>query len=87
VTDEDELMFVTRQGVINRQHAREIRVIGRNTQGVRLVSLDEGDELMDVARVVGDLANGGDEADAGDAADDGTDAADDGTDAAGTGAG
>jgi len=87
VTDEDELMFVTRQGVINRQHAREIRVIGRNTQGVRLVSLDEGDELMDVARVVGDLANGGDEADAGDAADDGTDAADDGTDAADTGAG
>ncbi|MFQ5745672.1 MAG: DNA gyrase subunit A [Gemmatimonadota bacterium] len=59
VTDEDELMFVTRQGVINRQHAREIRVIGRNTQGVRLVSLDEGDELMDVSRVVADLANGG----------------------------
>ncbi|MDP2530633.1 MAG: DNA gyrase subunit A [Candidatus Palauibacterales bacterium] len=52
VTDQDELMLVTRNGVVNRQHAREIRVIGRNTQGVRLVSLDKGDELVDVARVV-----------------------------------
>jgi DNA gyrase subunit A len=52
VTDEDELMFVTRNGVVNRQHTREIRVIGRNTQGVRLVSLDDEDELIDVARVV-----------------------------------
>ena len=52
VTEEDELMLVTRNGVVNRQPAREIRVIGRNTQGVRLVSLDEGDELVDVARVV-----------------------------------
>jgi DNA gyrase subunit A len=52
VTDEDELMLVTRNGVVNRQPAREIRVIGRNTQGVRLVSLDQGDELVDVARVV-----------------------------------
>ena len=52
VTDDDELMLVTRHGVINRQSAREIRVIGRNTQGVRLISLDEGDELVDVARVI-----------------------------------
>ena len=52
VTDDDELMLVTRNGVVNRQHAREIRVIGRNTQGVRLVNLDEGDEVVDVARVV-----------------------------------
>jgi len=52
VTDDDELMLVTRNGIVNRQHAREIRVIGRNTQGVRLVNLDDGDELVDVARVV-----------------------------------
>ena len=52
VTDEDELMFVTRNGVINRQRAEEIRVIGRATQGVRLVALDEGDELVDVARLI-----------------------------------
>ncbi|MDT8435404.1 MAG: DNA gyrase subunit A [Gemmatimonadota bacterium] len=55
VTDDDELMLVTRSGVINRQHAAEIRVIGRNTQGVRLVALDAGDEVMDVARVAADL--------------------------------
>ena len=52
VTDDDELMLVTKNGVINRQHAREIRVIGRNTQGVKLVDLDEGDQVVDVARVV-----------------------------------
>ena len=52
VTDDDELMLVTRNGVINRQSASEIRVIGRNTQGVRLITLDAGDELVDVARVI-----------------------------------
>ncbi len=55
VTDEDELMLVTRAGVVNRQHASEIRVIGRATQGVRLVSLDEGDEIVDIARIAPDL--------------------------------
>jgi len=55
VIDEDELMLVTRNGVINRQRADEIRVIGRNTQGVRVISLDEGDELIDLARVARDL--------------------------------
>ena len=55
VTDEDELMLVTRAGVINRQPASQIRVIGRNTQGVRLVSLDKRDEVMDVARIIPDL--------------------------------
>jgi len=57
VTDEDELMLVTRNGVINRQSAAEIRVIGRNTQGVRLIMLDEGDELVDVARVIDEDAD------------------------------
>jgi hypothetical protein len=48
----DELMLITRAGVITRQRINEIRVIGRNTQGVRLMTLDEGDALVDVARVV-----------------------------------
>ncbi|HSM07546.1 MAG TPA: DNA gyrase subunit A [Gemmatimonadota bacterium] len=55
VIDDDELMLVTRNGVINRQRADEIRVIGRNTQGVRVISLDDGDELIDLARVARDL--------------------------------
>jgi DNA gyrase subunit A len=55
VTDDDELMLVTRGGVINRQPARQIRVIGRATQGVRVIALDEGDELIDIAKVAADL--------------------------------
>ena len=57
VTDQDELILVTRKGVVNRQPAREIRTIGRNTQGVRLVSLDKGDEVVDVARVLDDAVD------------------------------
>ncbi len=48
----DQLMVITRNGVINRQRIDEIRVIGRATQGVRLVNLDENDSVMDVARVI-----------------------------------
>jgi DNA gyrase subunit A len=58
VQDTDELMLITRNGVVNRQHVNEIRVIGRATQGVRVMALDEGDELMDVARVVSEDVNG-----------------------------
>ncbi len=52
VTDDEQLMVITRNGVVNRQGVAEIRTIGRNTQGVRLVNLDEGDMVMDVARVI-----------------------------------
>ena len=52
VLDDDELMIITRKGVIIRMPTSGIRVIGRNTQGVRLMNLDSGDEVVDVARVV-----------------------------------
>jgi DNA gyrase subunit A len=52
----DELMLITRQGVINRQPVNGIRVIGRNTQGVQLVKLSARDAVMDVARVVNEDA-------------------------------
>ncbi|MGD8494701.1 MAG: DNA gyrase subunit A [Gemmatimonadales bacterium] len=58
VVDDDELMLVTRNGVINRQRADEIRVIGRNTQGVRVITLDDGDDLVDLARVARDIDEG-----------------------------
>ena len=48
----DQLMVITRNGIINRQNIDEIRVIGRATQGVRLVNLDDDDSVMDVARVI-----------------------------------
>ncbi|MGD8277686.1 MAG: DNA gyrase subunit A [Gemmatimonadota bacterium] len=47
----EDLMVITRNGVVNRQGIDAIRVIGRATQGVRVVSLDEGDVVMDIAVV------------------------------------
>jgi DNA gyrase subunit A len=52
VRDGDELVLVTRRGIVNRQRVKEIRETGRNAQGVRLVNLDAGDQLVDVTRVV-----------------------------------
>ena len=45
VRDDDELLMMTARGKIQRLVAGEISVIGRNTQGVRIMSLDEGDTL------------------------------------------
>jgi DNA gyrase subunit A len=64
VEDSDELMLITRGGVVNRQRVNEIRTIGRATQGVRVMALDDGDVLVDVARVVPDDENGTEEPDA-----------------------
>jgi len=52
VQPEDELMLITRHGVIIRLPVDSIRVISRNTQGVRVMNLDSGDTVVDVARVV-----------------------------------
>ncbi len=52
VIDTDQVMLITRKGVINRQTIGEVRVIGRATQGVKLMNLDDGDEVVDVARVI-----------------------------------
>ena len=52
VLPEDELMLVSRQGVIIRLPVDGIRVAGRNTQGVKVMNLDAGDTVVDVARVV-----------------------------------
>jgi len=51
VLPEDELMMITKGGVIIRCPVEGIRVSGRNTQGVKLMNLDAGDEIVDVARV------------------------------------
>ncbi len=56
VRNQDEIMVITRKGVVNRQRVEEIRVMGRATQGVRMVNLDEGDVVVDLALVVGDDA-------------------------------
>ncbi|MEX0711288.1 MAG: DNA gyrase subunit A, partial [Pirellulales bacterium] len=51
VRDDDELLMITARGKIQRLVAGEISVIGRNTQGVRIMSLDEGDTLAAAVRV------------------------------------
>ncbi|MGE0158355.1 MAG: DNA gyrase subunit A [Gemmatimonadales bacterium] len=66
VRDDEQLMVVTKQGVVNRQRVNEISLIGRATQGVKLVNLDEGDTVVDVARIVTDEEAGGDGVAAGD---------------------
>ena len=51
VSDEDEVLMMTARGKLQRIRAGDINVIGRNTQGVRIMSLDEGDSLTAVVRV------------------------------------
>jgi DNA gyrase subunit A len=58
VLPDDELMMITRHGVIIRVPVEGIRVIGRNTQGVRVMNLDSGDTVVDVTRVVIEEENG-----------------------------
>ncbi len=50
--ESDELMFISGKGMVIRTNAEEIREIGRNTQGVRVMRLKEGDTLASFARVV-----------------------------------
>ncbi len=52
VIPDDELMMITRHGIVIRVPVEGISVIGRNTQGVRVMNLEPGDSLVDVARVV-----------------------------------
>jgi DNA gyrase subunit A len=52
VVDSDELMIITQQGQVIRLPLSGVRVMGRATQGVKLINLDEGDRVVDVARVV-----------------------------------
>jgi len=54
VLPNDELMLITKQGIAIRMPVKGIRVAGRNTQGVKLVNLEENDLVTDVARVVPD---------------------------------
>ncbi len=51
VADDDEVLMISARGKIQRIKVGEVSVIGRNTQGVRIMSLDEADELRAVVRV------------------------------------
>lgn len=51
VSDTDELMMITEKGILIRTRAADVSQIGRNTKGVRLIRIDEGDKLVAMARV------------------------------------
>jgi DNA gyrase subunit A len=62
VVDTEDIIIITTHGVVIRQHIGKISVIGRNTQGVRMIKLDENDRISDVAKIViGSENNGMDE--------------------------
>jgi DNA gyrase subunit A len=54
VTDEDDLMIITKKGITIRMHVEELRVMGRATQGVKVISLRGDDEIAAVAKVYRD---------------------------------
>jgi DNA gyrase subunit A len=51
VGDDDELMIISQQGMIIRMRAGDVRTIGRATQGVRLIGIEEGDEVVAIAKL------------------------------------
>ncbi len=54
VSDNDDIICVTKKGVLIRMSVKDISVIGRNTQGVRVMKLDEDDALVNVAKILSD---------------------------------
>jgi DNA gyrase subunit A len=54
VTDQDQLMIITGHGKIIRLRVADISIIGRNTQGVKLIDLAEGEKVVGVAKVMED---------------------------------
>ena len=51
VTDEDQVMLITNKGMLVRTRVSEINVIGRNTQGVTVIKLKEGEKLVSLAPI------------------------------------
>ena len=52
VVDGDELVIISSHGMVIRQSVVDIRVMGRNTQGVRVIRLKDGDSIADIAKVI-----------------------------------
>jgi DNA gyrase subunit A len=57
VTDDDELMLITNKGQMVRTRVKEIRAVGRNTMGVKLMDLKGAEKLQDIAPVVSQEAS------------------------------
>jgi DNA gyrase subunit A len=61
VREGDDIVLITTGGMVNRTHVNEIRVVGRNTQGVRVMGLREGDRIASVSRVPQETEETGEE--------------------------
>jgi DNA gyrase subunit A len=77
VNMDDEVMLMSQSGVLVRTPVKEISVVGRNTQGVRLIRLEEGDQLSGLDRIAGEPGGGDAAAEGGDTAEGGDGEADD----------
>jgi len=58
LNDNDELMCMTSGGMVIKMSAKDIRTMGRNTQGVRVINLKDNDAITDIAKVVPDEEEG-----------------------------
>ena len=54
VIDKDKFVVSTKKGIVIRTNVEEIRVMGRATQGVRIIKLADGDRVVDIAKLIGD---------------------------------
>ena len=52
VIDDDDIMIITNKGIMIRQPVQSIKVIGRNTQGVKLIRLDDGAFISSITKVL-----------------------------------
>jgi DNA gyrase subunit A len=51
VTDEDEMMLISNKGTLVRARAADVSIIGRNTQGVTLIKIAQGEQLVSIAKI------------------------------------
>ena len=65
VTDDDELMLITQQGKTLRMEAKDVRTIGRSTQGVKMIDIEGEDRAVSIARLAEQDDDGGEKVDAG----------------------
>ena len=60
IRDGDEIMLITKDGMVTRSKVDAIRTVGRNTQGVRVMNINDSDKLVTVVKVaqenVGDVS-------------------------------
>ena len=61
VVDGDELVIITTHGMVIRQSVKDLRVMGRNTQGVRVIRLKDEDTIADIAKVLPEEEGNGEE--------------------------